>query len=150
MQPIREPELLDPNRPLTHERDDFAMLDHRSQAERLKLALDDSCEYARQLWHQLDEVRAYLVRSLPDDPQRPDAERRATSPTGPDDEAGWTDWMKTYASVISSLCGPRGDSGFGADEARKEAHLRRDAPVPVVAPGAEPVRRRRWWRRRRR
>ena len=146
MQPIPEPELLDPNRSLTDQRDDFAMLDHRDRAERLKHALDDSCAYAQQLWHELDDLRAYLVRSLPDDPQRPGEKRTATAPTGHDDEAGWTDWMKTYAGVISALCGPHGDSGYGADEARKEAHLRRHAPVPVVPTTDDRQPRRRWWR----
>jgi hypothetical protein len=127
------------------------MLDHRHRAERLRHALEDSCAYAQQLWRQLDDVRAYLLRSLPDDPQRPDARRALTAPTGPGDEQGWTDWMQTYGAVISALCGPHGDGGFGADEARKEAHARRHAPVPVVrsapadsSPGKP------WWKRWRR
>ena len=102
-------------------------------------------------------MRAYLVRCLPDDPQRPDARRHATAPTGPDDVAGWDDWMATYAAVTSVLCGRRGDAGFGADEARRLAYARRVAPVPVAAiarggegerASTEPARRRRWWHRR--
>jgi len=150
--PIPTPELLDPDRMLTDDRDDFTILEHRNRANLLAEALGDSCRYAQALWEQLDEVRAYLVRCLPDDPQRPDARRRATAPTGPDDDAGWADWMATYAAVTSVLCGPRGDSGFGTDEARAEARARRVAPVPVVpaAPAAlEPAEpaspRRRWW-----
>jgi len=131
MQPIPEPELLDPTRMLTDDRDDLTLVEHRNRANLLADALTDSCRYAQQLWHELDEVRRYLHRSLPDDPQRPDARRRTAAPTGPDDEAGWQDWMSTYAAVTSVLCGPHGDSGFGADEARREAHLRRLAPVPV-------------------
>jgi len=149
-QPIPTPELLDPGRLLTDDRDDLTVTEHRSRNEQLAAALRDSCEYAQALWHQLDEVRAYLVRSLPDDPQRTDARRHATAPTGPDDDAGWDDWMATYAAVTSVLCGPRGDSGFGADAARSEAHARRVAPVPVVATGATPPepahRPGRWWR----
>jgi len=154
MHSIRQPELLDPKRMLTDDRDDLTVGEHRTRANLLAAALEDSCRYAQALWEELDEVRAYLVRCLPDDPQRPGAQRNATAPTGPDDDAGWDDWMATYAAVTSVLCGPHGDSGFGAGEARHEAHLRRVAPVPVVAgheTGArEPAPRRRWWWRRRR
>src|SRR4051812_40369218 len=133
--PIPEPELLDPGRMLVDDRDGFTVDDHRNRANLLAEALADSCRYAQALWQQLDEVRAYLVRSLPDDPQRPDARRHATAPTGADDDVGWDDWMATYAAVTSRLCGPHGDAGFGADEARGAAYARRVAPVPVVFPG---------------
>ena len=152
---IPTPELLDPGRMLTNDRDDFTLAEHRTRANLLASALHDSCEYAQALWEQLDQVRGYLVRCLPDDPQHPDAQRHATAPTGADDDAGWDDWMATYAAVTSVLCGPRGDSGFGADEARKEAYARRVAPVPVIedpepaATRPEPQRRR-WWHRWRR
>lgn len=154
MHSIPQPELLDPGRTLTDDRDDFTIAEHRNRANLLASALEDSCHYAQALWQQLDEVRHYLVRSLPDDPQRPDAQRHATAPTGPDDDAGWEDWMATYAAVTSVLCGPRGDSGFGADEARSEAYVRREAPVPVTPdpvaarPNERP--RTRWWQRLRR
>jgi len=159
MHSIPKPELLDPHRMLTDDRDDFTITEHRTRANRLAAALQDSCDYAQALWQQLDEVRGYLVRCLPDDPQRAaenhGARRPATAPTGPDDDAGWDDWMATYAAVTSMLCGPHGDSGFGADEARREARARRVAPVPVepAAPapvGEHPQRRRRWWERLRR
>ena len=150
MQPIPEPELLDPKRLLTDDRDDLTLIEHRTRANLLAQALEDSCRYAQQLWHQLDAARGYLLRSLPDDPQRPDARRTATAPTGPGDEAGWNDWMATYAAVTSVLCGPHGDSGFGADEARKQAYARRVAPVPVTRSDGPGTRneapRRRWWR----
>jgi len=149
MHPIPEPELLDASRMLTDDRDDFTITEHRNRANMLADALQDSCRYAQQLWHELDDVRRYLLRCLPDDPQRPDARRTATAPTGPDDDAGWSDWIATYAAVTSVLCGPHGDSGFGAEQARHEAYQRRVAPVPVVPDGAsvepKPAPRRRWW-----
>src|SRR3954470_23079325 len=154
MHPIPEPELLDPGRMLTDDRDDLSATEHRDRAKQLAAALEDSCRYAQQLWHQLDEVRGYLQRSLPDDPQHADARRAATAPTGPDDDEGWQDWMSTYAAVTSVLCGPHGDSGFGADEARREARARRGAPVPgrpsepsAVAPARKRRRLRLPWRR---
>lgn len=131
MQPIPEPELLDPDRALTNERDDMTVEDHRNRAELLADALRESCSYARQVWKQLDDVRGYLVASLPDSPEQPGPRREHTAPTGPDDEEGWQRWMDTYAAVTATLAGPRGDSGFGADEARMEARARRVAPVPV-------------------
>jgi hypothetical protein len=153
MQPIPRPELLDPDRMLSTDRDDMTADEHRNRANELASALEESCRYAQQLWQQLQDVREYLVRALPDDPQQPGARRTATAPTGPDDEAGWHDWIGTYASVTSVLCGPHGDSGFGADEAREQARARRAAAVPVlpddalaaaggiVAPPRKP-----WWR----
>src|SRR4051812_13602926 len=103
MQPIREPEVLYADRALTDDRDDLTVAEHRDRANLLADALRDSCNYAQQLWRELDEVRGYLLRCLPDDPQRPDARRHATAPTGPDDEAGWAEWISTYASVTSVL-----------------------------------------------
>jgi hypothetical protein len=131
MQPIREPELLDPNRILAEERDDFTIEEHRSRSRLFAQALRDSCEYAQQVWHQLDATRGYLHRCLPDDPSRPGARRSRTAPTGPDDEDGWTDWMQTYAAAHSVLAGPHGDSGFGESEAHREARSRR-AHTPVT------------------
>src|SRR3954462_9125240 len=112
--PIPEPELLDPGRMLVDDRDGFTVDDHRDRANLLAAALEDSCRYAQALWQQLDDVRGDLIRCLPGDPPRPHARRHATAPTGPDDEAGWDDWIATYAAVTSVLCGPHGDSGFGA------------------------------------
>jgi hypothetical protein len=56
--------------------------------------------------------------------------------------------MGVYASVVSVLAGPHGDSGFGADQASSEARARRVAPVPVepAAPQAEVRRERRRFR----
>jgi hypothetical protein len=153
MQPIPRPELLDPDRLLSDDRDDMTADEHRNRANQLAGALEDSCRYAQQLWDELQAVREYLVRSLPDDPQRPEARRTETAPAGPDDEAGWHDWIGTYAAVTSVLCGPHGDSGFGADEAREQARARRAAPVPVLprdalraAGGTNPRPREPWWR----
>ncbi len=152
MQPIPQPELLDPDRMLSTDRDDMTADEHRSRANELASALEDSCHYAQQLWQQLQQVREYLVRALPDDPQRPEARRTVTAPAGPEDEAGWHDWIGTYAAVTSVLCGPNGDSGFSADEAREHARARRAAPVPVLpdhaltaAGAAASAPRKPWW-----
>jgi hypothetical protein len=131
MQPISEPELLDAGRALDDEREDFTREQHRDRARLFAGALKDSCEYARQLWHELDAVRGYLVRSLPEPAGRPGSVGRATTPAGPDDEAGWQDWMDTYARVTSVLAGSHGDAGFGAAEARRLARERREVVVPV-------------------
>jgi hypothetical protein len=131
MQPIPEPELLDPARVGSDEREGMTAGEHRDRARLYAKALDESCEYARQLWHELDTVRGYLLRSLPDDPARPDARRHATAPTGPDDETGWQEWMTTYGRVTSVLAGIHGDAGFGESEAQREARARREVVVPI-------------------
>jgi hypothetical protein len=132
MQPIPAPQVLDPDRVLDNDRDDLTA-DHQARAALLDDALHKSCDYARQLWNTLDDVRGYLMSSLPPDPRSPgSASRLGASPTGPDDEQGWHDWMAAFASVNSVLCGPHGDSGYGIGEARHAAEVRRTAPVVTL------------------
>ncbi|HZC51079.1 MAG TPA: hypothetical protein VE441_01075 [Mycobacterium sp.] len=110
--------------------------EHRTQAELLADALRESCAYAQQLWDDLDAVRTYLLDSLPPDPRTPEAHRTAaTSPTGPDDDTGWDNWVNAYAAVTSTLAGPHGDSGFGLSEAHHAAQLRRSAPALTIHAG---------------
>ena len=93
-------------------------------------------DYAQQLWHDLDAMRAYLLNSLPPDPRSPGPHlTSSTAPTGPEDDTGWSNWISAYATVTSILCGPHGDSGFGLEEAQREATVRRSAPVPPTATG---------------
>jgi hypothetical protein len=129
MQPIPTPQVLDPDRILADDRDDFTV-HHRTREQLLDEALHATCAYAQQLWHDLDAMRAYLLDSLPPDPRAPGPHPTAcASPVGPDDETGWANWISAYAAVTSVLCGPGGDSGYGLAEARREATLRRTAPV---------------------
>lgn len=148
MQPIPVPHVLDPNRILDNDRNDLTA-DHAARAALLEKALHDTCAYAQQLWDNLDAVRGYLLTSLPPDPRSPEPHVRAgASPTGPDDEAGWNNWIAAFSNVTSVLCGPHGDSGFGHGEARHAAELRRNAPnlrlsadhenLPAAARGSEP------------
>lgn len=140
VQPIPAPELLDPDRPLRSHGSQFTQ-DERPKSEVLRDALKDSCEYAQQLWNTLDQVRGYLLESLPPDPHLPQPDpptpqATSASPTGPDDEQGWQNWMTAFASVTSVMCGPHGDSGFGLGQARQEAQRRR--AIPLAAP-SEPA-----------
>lgn len=133
MQPIPPPELLNPDRVLRDDRQDMTAEDHRSQAQLLDKALHESCAYAQQLWDDLNAVRGYLLDSLPPDPRHRGAhDTLASSPTGPDDELGWQNWINAFSSVTSVLCGPRGDSGFGRGQALEEAQLRRIAPASTI------------------
>lgn len=133
MEPIALPEVLDPERTLTDDREEMTGEEHRARAQRLDAALHESCEYGQQLWKVLDEVRAYLMGSLPPDPRSPEAPPvTCASPTGPDDEEGWSKWIGAFAAVTSALAGPRGDSGYGVNSARHAASVRRSAPVVQV------------------
>jgi hypothetical protein len=128
MQPIPTPELLDPDRRIINDADNFTV-DHETRAHALDEALHHTCAYAQQLWHHLDAMRGYLLTSLPPDPHSPGPHPTASaSPTGPDDDTGWDNWITAYAAVTSALCGPHGDSGYGLSEGRREATLRRSAP----------------------
>jgi len=126
---IPKPDLLDPDRVESDNREKFTARDHRSQSELLATALSESCAYADQLWNQVNALRGYLLDSLPPDPRTPGPHRTAAaSPTGPDDDDGWQHWIEAFSTTTSVLCGPHGDSGFGLSRARQEAQLRRSAP----------------------
>jgi hypothetical protein len=130
MYQIPKPQTLDPYRPLGH-REIQVTEDGRPGAELLATALQESCRYAEQLWENLNAMRLYLLESLPPDPRRTDSARgpAAASPTGPDDETGWNNWINAFAAVTSVLCGPQGDSGFGLSRAHEEANARRSSAV---------------------
>src|SRR6266516_4701259 len=117
MYDIPQPEVLDPMR-FGSNRDSMSMAEHRNISDQLLRELRESCAYGRALWEQLDAVRRYLVECLPR-PAQPFAMLGGAHPTGPDDISGWQMWLDTYAAVVSVLEGPRGDSGFGRDEARQ-------------------------------
>jgi hypothetical protein len=135
MHEIPRPELLDPDRLLLSTRDDLTADEHANRAALLDQALHESCSYAQQLWQSLDAVRGYLLDSLPPDPRASDGSVRiSAAPAGPEDEAGWQNWTVAYAAVTSVLAGPHGDSGFGSDEAQREARDRRLALAEQPAP----------------
>lgn len=134
MEPIPIPELLNPERPMRR-RGTRVREDDRPDEEVLRTALHETCDYARQLWDDLDGVRQYLLASLPSDPQNPGPHPVAcASPTGPDDQEGWERWITAYATVSSILVGPHGDSGYALTRARHEAEIRRSAPILALAP----------------
>lgn len=128
VQPIPEPHVLDPDRILSDEREDFTAEEHRSRAQQLDAALHESCAYGKQLWVDVARARQYLYDSLPPDPRHPAVDRVGAAPTGPDDEQGWQCWIDAYSELTSVLVGPQGDSGLGVKEARAAAQLRRNAP----------------------
>jgi hypothetical protein len=124
MDAIPEPELLDPQRVLTIGRDRFVG-DHEARANQLEDALRKTCAYAQDLWRHLDATRSYLYDSLPPDPHERVGAIAGASPSGPDDAAGWDRWIDAYARTTSILAGPHGDSGYGRQEATREADRRR-------------------------
>lgn len=130
--PIPKPEMLNPDRVNRDARESFTLEDHRSRGDLLSQALEETCAYATQLWETLDLQRSYLLGSLPPDPRKPGAHRAGASPTGPNDETGWQNWINAFAIVNSAMCGPHGDSGYGLSRAREEAQVRRSAPELVL------------------
>lgn len=128
MQPIRLPEVIEPDRVMDNDRGELAA-DHEARANALDDALHESCSYAQQLWNTLNAARHYLYDSLPSSPHSPGPRPNlGARPTGPDDEDGWNTWITAYAAINSTLCGPHGDSGYGLSEARHAAQERRTAP----------------------
>ena len=124
---IPMPEVLDPHRPRLVAEENVGNAEARAEA--LDSALLKAAEYGQQLWRSLQDVRQYLLDSLPPDRRHPgaDSDRLGTSPTGPGDDAGWNRWIGTYAMVSSALAGPHGDSGYGLQQAEQEATHRRSA-----------------------
>lgn len=141
MQPIPMPEILDPDRIISTNRDSEHLGDPRDHDLQLTDALHDSCTYAQQLWHTLAATRTYLHDGLPPDTDAPAAHPDGTAfPIGPRDEDAWNQWISTYASITSTLAGPNGDEGFGLDEAKHAARQRRNAPASTApAPSATPL-----------
>lgn len=141
MHQIPKPQTLDPDRPLRH-RGTHLTEDDQPETELLATALQESCSYADQLWENLNAMRQYLLDSLPPDPRSPETAQApaATSPTGPDDEAGWNSWINAFAAITSVLCGPQGDSGFGLSRAHEEAQARRSPPGPRLLAEQPPSR----------
>jgi len=122
MTEIPRPDLLEPDRVVRQQRGTPPESDDlKAEIEILEGALRDSCGYATQLWERLDALREYLVGILPPGP-------------GFTEERAWDEWIDAYAGVTSVLAGPREDSGFGADEARRLARARREFP-----PGSTPT-----------
>jgi hypothetical protein len=124
------PAVLDPDR--GHLKASETSGSPEEQATVLREALKQASEYGQQLWHCLDVTRGYLLDSAPAE-GRPGA-----APAGPTDEQGWQDWQKVYAGITSMLAGPKGDSGFGAEEAARQAQLRRRRPDPDRSVPARP------------
>ena len=126
------PSVLDPHRPVTDRRDSMTS---RFEDERdgLRAALDATCAYGRQLWNELEAVRAYLLSSAPGDPNQPGDRRVGATPSGPDDEVGWQNWSAVLASLTQVLAGPAGDSGFGEHEAAREQRDRRMRTENIAA-----------------
>jgi hypothetical protein len=123
---IPMPEVLDPDRPrLVAEENEG---DPSARAETIDAAFHKATDYGQQLWRTLAEVRQYLLDSLPSDRRHPGGQDRlGAAPTGPDDDAGWDQWVSTYAMATSALAGPHGDSGYGLRLAEEEAANRRSA-----------------------
>lgn len=129
MDQIPKPQVLDPDRPL-RPRGTHLGVDERPREEVLDIALHESCAYAQQLWDQLDAIRTYLLDSLPPEPHEPGSHPKQTSasPTGPNDERGWSAWIDAFGAVSSVLCGAHGDDGLGVERAREAAQRRRTFP----------------------
>jgi hypothetical protein len=120
---IPRPEVLDPDRIVSGEHETASPDEERQRAARLEIALRESCEYGATLWTELSRLRGYLVDCLPA-PALNGASLGGAAPHGADDDPGWQAWTEAYASTLAALAGPRGDSGFAWDEARRIVRAR--------------------------
>lgn len=135
---IPRPEVLDANRPLRRHGTEL-FEDDRPEVDLLRQALQDSCGYAVQLWQTLNQMREYLLVSLPPDPRTAGADRVGASPVGPDDDEGWQAWTQAFAATTSVLCGPAGDGGFGLNRAHQESQRRRFRERSDPSDGNQPI-----------
>jgi hypothetical protein len=138
MRPVPVPEVIDPDRIISRNRDSEHLGDPRDHDQQLTDALHRSCSYAQQLWQALAAARTYLFDSLPQAPGASGPRPTTAFPRGPDDEDAWREWTDAYAAVTSALAGPGGDEGYGLDEAHEVARSRR-AAVALAASGPAPA-----------
>lgn len=122
MEPIRKPNVLNPRRVLDNDRGDFTV-DHQRRAALLEGALQETSAYAVQLWDDLAAMRTYLLQNPPfSAPGATQPRADLVRPVPVNEE--WQQWIDACASVTSVLCGPHGDSGYGAEAAREVARMR--------------------------
>jgi len=88
------------------------------QARALARRLDETAEYGRTLWEQLRRIADYLREEV--------ARGGAAGQPLPRSEEQWQRWRACYAQALTALAGPRGDEGYGEQEA--EVELRRNRP----------------------
>ncbi len=138
MDRIPEPSILDPAR-VQHDGGSQGVTDHNPTREELATDLREVCDYALQLWNELDATRHYLAESAPQNPRTVEGPpRTAARPTGPDDEDGWQRWAARYGSISTLLAGPNGDSGYGQEEAVRELRDRRLPPDTIRDEAPDP------------
>ena len=93
-------------------------IEDRPERDPAGRALDDPVtEYARLLWTALDNVAGYLRDEIARGPSGPVLDDRPPALTT---EEQWKQWRQCYASVLGVLAGPRGDQGYGDQEAQLE------------------------------
>lgn len=106
---FRCPDILDAD-PVLHPTDAAAMTDLQARLERMEAILQNTRDYGRTLWSQLDETRRYLLEEVAGGE---DGRQRAML----SDPDAWQAWIDLFGRVSSALAGTAGDSGFGRSEA---------------------------------
>jgi hypothetical protein len=81
--------------------------------QRVAMELDRCAEYGQRLWHQLRAVETYLR----EDVAQADLSGATGGRAGDDAHRRWAE---VYGSTLSLLAGPRGDSGYGQQQAQLE------------------------------
>jgi hypothetical protein len=71
--------------------------------------------YARQLWSELESVSRYLREQVASGGSGPVL--ADSTPLLTNDEQ-WLHWRQAYAQALSTLAGPAGDEGYGAEQAQ--------------------------------
>ena len=142
MDEIAVPSVLNAGRLPIDDRGEFTAEQHKASSDALAQELESTTDYARSLWNQLNEVRAYLLTAAPQNPRMIEGmPRTGAEPTGPGDEAGWQRWTATLAAVTSLLVGPKGNLRYAEQEAVREQHDRRmpaDATRDLAPDGTVP------------
>jgi hypothetical protein len=83
-------------------------VDRRAENDRL-------AAYARQLWSELDRVSQYLRDQVAGGGSGPVLAETTPLLTSNDQ---WLQWREVYAQTLSTLAGPAGDQGYGAEQAQ--------------------------------
>jgi hypothetical protein len=102
---------------------EHAPIEDRPERDPSGVGVDEPVtQYARQLWTELDGVARYLQEQVAHGGGGPVVADSSSLLTT---DEQWQAWQAIYAKVLSVLAGPKGDQGYGSQQAQLEYQNRR-------------------------
>lgn len=126
MHDMQPPDVLDPDRV----NGGIVLTEHDAQNHlpALEQAFRESCTYAQRLWADLNEMRRYLLATLPEIAGTSAPSGASSAP--PAREAGEDRWLAAYSTITSTLCGRADHGSYGGPDGMGSGNYYQ-APGPV-------------------